>query len=120
MLDGVGTRHLAGMRCDGFLPQARITRVERDEPNAPVPRLAREIDQAVSALQTFDEQQHGLHIVLVDHPVEQVEGIDAALIADADEVGTARPRFLEVPAEDRKNTRLNSSHYCASRMPSSA
>src|SRR3546814_4630688 len=25
-----------------------------------------------------------------------------------------------LPAEDRKSTRLNSSHYCASRMPSSA
>src|SRR3546814_10084965 len=57
-----------------------------------------------------------------------------ALITAADagslDVRTARARLAEARADrdatagarlpDRKSTRLNSSHYCASRMPSSA
>src|SRR3546814_4779788 len=51
---------------------------------------------------------------------------DAALAPVDDETGATLSldelrRFLQAPAEvDRKSTRLNSSHYCASRMPSSA
>src|SRR3546814_10339127 len=43
------------------------------------------------------------------------KGYDRGL-ADA----TAPPEELGIAPADRKSTRLNSSHYCASRMPSSA
>src|SRR3546814_9182260 len=35
-------------------------------------------------------------------------------------VGAGMPRPYDLAGRDRKSTRLNSSHYCASRMPSSA
>src|SRR3546814_1573638 len=35
-------------------------------------------------------------------------------------IGALAEQALEIGADDRKSTRLNSSHYCASRMPSSA
>src|SRR3546814_9018824 len=37
-----------------------------------------------------------------------------------DDVGLALAQGFDPLGEDRKSTRLNSSHYCASRMPSSA
>ena len=43
--------------------------------------------------------------------IETVTGVAGASIVTAD---------LEVPGGDRKSTRLNSSHQCLSRMPSSA
>src|SRR3546814_9191862 len=43
-------------------------------------------------------------------------GADAPLVAEKAHLSTA----AEAPVDDRKRTRLNSSHYCASRLPSSA
>src|SRR3546814_4634559 len=60
---------------------------------------------------------------------EKDDGVVAVLAADVDPlVDAADPRlagFLDAgrgadALQDRKSTRLNSSHYCASRMPSSA
>src|SRR3546814_4324765 len=45
-------------------------------------------------------------------------GIGALVAQNVDE--DAIPAFLVAAVEDRKSTRLNSSHYCASRMPSPA
>src|SRR3546814_3329905 len=50
----------------------------------------------------------------VDVPSGMQRRIDYAISDD----GRAAPPVLAV--KDRKSTRLNSSHYCASRMPSSA
>src|SRR3546814_9413958 len=42
------------------------------------------------------------------------------VFADANELMQALGVHFEASARDRKSTRLNSSHYCALRMPSSA
>src|SRR3546814_7324446 len=44
----------------------------------------------------------------------------ASLAPADDAASTSPPLPLLSPARDRKSTRLNSSHQCASRMPSSA
>src|SRR3546814_20464087 len=66
-------------------------------------------------------EQEGRHtelqLVVTDAQGEQLlDGLD---------IGVAPERFLRIDdttydAQDRKSTRLNSSHSCASRMPSSA
>src|SRR3546814_1011496 len=49
-----------------------------------------------------------------------------SMLVDVDHIGAAprhdldKPAPREMPERDRKSTRLNSSHYCASRLPSSA
>src|SRR3546814_18111668 len=48
------------------------------------------------------------------------EGADIKLSSDAAELGRRGGVDYEAIARDRKSTRLNSSHSCASRMPSSA
>ena len=40
--------------------------------------------------------------------------------AGRERLGELAPKFAELNDEDRKSTRLNSSHRCTSRMPSSA
>src|SRR3546814_4155392 len=46
--------------------------------------------------------------------------IDRVVKEIVDAGGTAIGIACDVADEDRKSTRLNSSHYCAARMPSSA
>src|SRR3546814_4453005 len=55
--------------------------------------------------------------LLVDLTNADVQGADGKIALPRDTVFVNRLKFL---CEDRKSTRLNSSHYCASRMPSSA
>src|SRR3546814_14171546 len=43
-----------------------------------------------------------------------------AQLAATERFGTGHADHAATDNEDRKSTRLNSSHYCASRMPSSA
>src|SRR3546814_9328529 len=54
--------------------------------------------------------------------VEEVEEVlrSHPAVADALVVGRPSERFGQEVVGDRKSTRLNSSHQCASRMPSSA
>src|SRR3546814_8970103 len=49
-----------------------------------------------------------------------IKQLIAAFVGFREEVIARRTRFLLGKARDRKSTRLNSSHSCASRMPSSA
>src|SRR3546814_6799921 len=73
---------------------------------------------------------------IADRPTVVIEAVDMELGAgparDLFEIGlehevevveiarAAPPPARDIAHQDRKNTRLNSSHYCASRMPSSA
>src|SRR3546814_9837353 len=55
----------------------------------------------------------------IDRPVEHTQAALIILLADAQRLVPHPVRELALFL-DRKSTRLNSSHYCASRMPSSA
>src|SRR3546814_12232234 len=58
------------------------------------------------------------HLLAVGHEVgRQVAAVELHAVDDV-EIGGERLRLLD--GEDRKSTRLNSSHKCAYRMPSSA
>src|SRR3546814_5413675 len=66
-----------------------------------------------------------LHTLLGDRALALHHGVEFLPVDLAEIVAALRLVPLEVrvrhlEAEDRKSTRLNSSHYCASRMPSSA
>src|SRR3546814_9757072 len=56
------------------------------------------------------------HRALDDDPLAENEAAEQAMGLRPDAHEPDRPAVRE----DRKSTRLNSSHYCASRMPSSA
>src|SRR3546814_9301483 len=52
-----------------------------------------------------------------DQSFEVIKGIDNPRLA---EMFPQEIEQLKMEVEDRKSTRLNSSHYCASRMPTSS
>src|SRR3546814_7791491 len=54
----------------------------------------------------------------IDRAVDAAGGGPAAVRRDGD--GEDGPFMAAQHRQDRKSTRLNSSHYCATRMPSSA
>src|SRR3546814_10731781 len=74
------------------------------------------------------ERQVDLALLDVGHPDDQRPiGLFRAAVGKAfGEIGRGARRARDqqcarrILVEDRKSTRLNSSHYCASRMPSSA
>src|SRR3546814_2179027 len=56
-----------------------------------------------------------------DYPAGIAAGVDAIILAiEGAYQPMERRESRGFPPVDRKSTRLNSSHYCASRMPSSA
>src|SRR3546814_5616599 len=52
------------------------------------------------------------------------KGVEARLISwrfsESEAIAFSNQRLVTILVQDRKSTRLNSSHYCATRMPSSA
>src|SRR3546814_1359996 len=71
--------------------------------------------------QSLDDRQKGR--VEEQHPVRgMVDDIHKLFVEQPRIDGMQHPAHSggAVPAQDRKSTRLNSSHYCAYRMPSSA
>src|SRR3546814_13065498 len=62
---------------------------------------------------------HGLEGLAWQRHAEGDRPYQAAIEADA-AIGLHRPHGAQHPAEDRKSTRLNSSHSCASRIPAYA
>src|SRR3546814_10319592 len=89
-------------------------------------------DRAAADLGGGIDRQHRHFVARLDQ--QQAEALDegrladAGHAADADAHGGAAERQQSLKQRlrltgmigDRKSTRLNSSHYCASRMPSSA
>src|SRR3546814_3036905 len=74
------------------------------------------------ALNERDGFMHVGHLLAVERPHETFHvarqmNVDAA--RGRPHIGVAVQRH-EIAVGDRKSTRLNSSHYCASRLPSSA
>src|SRR3546814_5788152 len=84
-------------------------------------RVALPLDRlAVRAIEPGERRDQRLDAI--DHRIGRVE---IARLAGAERgvavgVGERRGAATGVDQVDRKSTRLNSSHYCASRMPSSA
>src|SRR3546814_8838620 len=62
--------------------------------------------------------EHGVDPVMVAPDEDRIE--QQAVEPGADGGRTGKADDAEAFDEDRKSTRLNSRHYCASRMPSSA
>src|SRR3546814_19549252 len=97
----------------------RCTLTDTLFPSPTLFRLRRAVDLPLRAqnAQSVDPRQH---IDMARHrmifrPLEIVEQEDAVGLAVDDPLQQARD--AETPGEDRKRTRLNSSHQCASRMP---
>ena len=63
----------------------------------------------------LSEPRLGARLLLAEAPIEIGRGTAGGLVLDADSVSRRHARV-----EDRKSTRLNSSHLARSRMPSSA
>ena len=76
---------------------------------------ARDLSRAIAILPVAAVEQHGPHLPL---------GVDAMIMQGClDRVVPLLPTDVEaivLPIQDRKSTRLNSSHIPLSRMPSSA
>src|SRR3546814_13772230 len=74
--------------------------------------------------QTFDRTRTLLTKLLAPRRGQRGEEIVEAAIARVGEmeldIAAHEPTRILEQRQDRKSTRLNSSHYCASRMPSSA
>ena len=68
------------------------------------------------------EQQDGIktHLLLADHANLAAPALPLESLDPAPELFAERPVFVDVVLQDRKSTRLNSSHSGESRMPSSA
>ena len=71
------------------------------------------INDLVKENERIDDLQNGYYII--QDPRKFCFGMDAVLLS-----GFARVKKGEKVLEDRKSTRLNSSHRSLSRMPSSA
>src|SRR3546814_1542593 len=87
-------------------------------------------DQVAKRIEATGEHQPGCFVLLGDPRAAHLAGdivaahhlhpAHSATAAPAANPDVACSASLHRDQKDRKSTRLNSSHYCASRMPSSA
>ena len=73
--------------------------------------------QQYDALAFIDTSGHVVSGLALDPGSKSTVGLDPKFVASID---PASPLIRETRSGDRKSTRLNSSHQCLSRMPSSA
>src|SRR3546814_10671119 len=122
----------------------RPPRSTRTDTLFPYTTLFRSIGDQTGQLFVKTDPEHALTVRIEGHIVAELRGDgDASLAIDRGEIGAgvsarrynrhrrrtrSRPTGQKFPdrglagfrAKDRTSTRLNSSHYCASRIPSSA
>src|SRR3546814_7478245 len=113
----IGRRHEFRAGDDGVEP----TLQEGDEVLARVARAAHRLLVVFAELLLADIGVIAFQLLLRHELGAEVRGLAAALAVLAGRIIAAVDGALRTaPQIDRKSTRLNSSHYCASRMPPSA
>src|SRR3546814_18250524 len=104
--------------------QPRSTRTDTLFPDT---TLFRSLGRAFKPRRIIALERNAAATIQLKHPADDIIE-EIAIVGDKDDVARIIDQMLFQPLHtfgvkvvgDRKSTRLNSSHYCASRMPSSA